>query len=301
MSLFLAVWIALESLQQPRQEVAVAAVNGLVYVLGGIGATAALASVEEYDPRTNQWRFVAPMPETLHHQAAAVVDDMLYVIGGYRTLAFDATDSVYRYDLRTNSWTRVASLPAPRAALAAVTIDGLIYAVGGVPGGRALHSYNPRTDQWTALAPMPTAREHLAAAAIGGKLYVAGGRFPANLDAFEVYDPVTNRWTTLPPLPTARGGLGAAAVGSRIYVFGGEGNGASPTGVFAENESYDVETNTWRTELPMPTPRHGIGAAVIDGRIYLPGGATLQGFGAVSAHDAFVPSGPARRRIVQPR
>ena len=38
----------------------------------------------------------------------------------------------------------------------------------------------------------------------------------------------------------------------------------------------------------MPTPRHGIGAAVIGDRIYLPGGANVQGLATVATHEAYV-------------
>ena len=42
----------------------------------------------------------------------------------------------------------------------------------------------------------------------------------------------------------------------------------------------------------MPSPRHGIGAAVVGDRIFVPGGATVQGFGASGAHEVFdAPSG----------
>jgi N-acetylneuraminic acid mutarotase len=298
-SLLLGVWISLVPLQTARQELSVTAAGGKVYAIGGISGETVLASVEEYDPVANAWSFVAPLPEPLHHLAAVAVDDDIYVIGGYRTLAFDATNAVYRFEARTKLWSRLASLPSPRAALAAAVIDRRIYAVGGNPGGGALTVYDPLTDRWSELAPMPTAREHLAAVSAGGKLYVAGGRNPENVDAFEVYDPSTDRWSELAPLPTARSGLAAAVVGGRIYVFGGEGNRASPTGVFDNNESYDIGTDRWRSEVPMRTPRHGIGAAVIDERIFVPGGAIVQGYGATSTNEAFVAVTPPRRRAVR--
>jgi len=292
----LAIWLPLAPVITPRQEVAVAAANGKLYLMGGLAGTTVLSSVEEF--ANGRWRLVAPMPEPLHHSAAATVSDSIYVIGGYRTISFEPTDHVYRYDTTLDQWTRVADLPNPTGALAAATIDGRVYAVGGAQTPRELLVYDPASNQWTALAPMPTGREHLAAAALDGKLYVAGGRLPGNRNAFERYDPATNTWITLPPLPTARSGIAAAALNGRIYVFGGEGNGQSPTGVFAQNESYDPVSNTWRTEEPMAVPRHGIGAATLDGRIHIPAGATVQGFGVSAVHDAFVLEIPKRRRAV---
>ena len=37
----------------------------------------------------------------------------------------------------------------------------------------------------------------------------------------------------------------------------------------------------------MRTGRHGIGAAVVGNRLYVPGGATHEGFGAVAVNESF--------------
>ena len=59
-----------------------------------------------------------------------------------------------------------------------------------------------------------------------------------------------------------------------------------------QTELYDPRSNTWTSLAAMLSPRHGIGAAAIGPRIYVPGGASVQGFGAVSTNDAFlVPTG----------
>ena len=54
-----------------------------------------------------------------------------------------------------------------------------------------------------------------------------------------------------------------------------------------ELEAYTPDS--WEALEPMPTPRHGTGAAELDGVIYVPGGATMQAFGAVDTHEAYVP------------
>jgi Kelch motif len=50
-----------------------------------------------------------------------------------------------------------------------------------------------------------------------------------------------------------------------IYVFGGE----EPSRTFNNNERYDIRTNKWFVETPMPTARHGLVAASVDNRIYV--------------------------------
>ena len=70
-------------------------------------------------------------------------------------------------------------------------------------------------------------------------------------------------------------------------MFGGERAG----GVFAENEAYDPGTDTWAEMAPMPTPRHGTGAAVIENALYIPGGGPVNGGSQQSmANDAFTVS-----------
>ncbi len=66
--------------------------------------------------------------------------------------------------------------------------------------------------------------------------------------------------------------MAAALLGGRMFVFGGEHGG----GVFFQNEAYDPATDTWATMAPMPTPRHGTGAAVVGDAIYIPGGGLVR-------------------------
>jgi hypothetical protein len=76
-------------------------------------------------------------------------------------------------------------------------------------------------------------------------------------------------------------------VAGRIVVAGGEGNPAAATGVFDAVEAYDPAGDAWTALAPMPTPRHGTGAATLGRTLYLPGGATVQAFGAVDTHEAY--------------
>jgi N-acetylneuraminic acid mutarotase len=187
---------------------------------------------------------------------------------------------------------RVPSLPLPRGAGAAAVIDGRIYLAGGLRNGASIADFaalDPSTNAWTPLPPLPTARDHLAAAAIDGRFYAVGGRAGQLFDVLEVYDPATGEWTTLTPMPTARGGLAAAALGGRLFTFGGEGNSADPQGIFPQVEVYEPASDRWSGLPDLPTPRHGMGAAVSGEQIYVPGGATVAGFRASAANEALLP------------
>jgi hypothetical protein len=136
----------------------------------------------------------------------------------------------------------------------------------------------------------PRARTPLGGGAIDGIFSAVGGRDATLFATLEAYDPGTNSWRTdLAPMPTARGGLAVAALRGRLLAIGGEGNPNDPLGIFPQTEAYDPATDTWESLPPMRTPRHGIGAAALRARIFVPGGATIQGFGADDANEALWP------------
>ena len=56
---------------------------------------------------------------------------------------------------------------------------------------------------------------------------------------------------------------------------------------FNNNERYDVKTNKWFVETPMPTARHGLGAASVDNRIYVLGGGPQPGLSVSNANEIF--------------
>jgi N-acetylneuraminic acid mutarotase len=289
-------WSTREPLLEAVQEVAVAELGGKLYVVGGLQGAVILDHVEVWDPVTDAWSFAAPLPIPLHHTTATAVGGRLYVIGGWPNFFAAPTDRVFAYDPGANAWTEKASMPTARGSPAAAALGGRIYVAGGDPGATDFAVYDPALDSWQSLPALPTGRQHLAAVGIAGRFYAISGRASlgagvGNLAAFEVYDPGTGSWSSLPPIPTARSGLAAAAVGDRYAVaFGGEGNDAIPSGVFGEVEAYDTLLGQWIGLAPMPTPRHGIGAATLSGLVHVPGGAPQEGFGLSTVHEVYDPS-----------
>ena len=269
-------WMVLAPMPASRQEVAVAALDGRVFVIGGFSGSAdPVATVNVYDPATNQWETRAPLPAPTHHAAAAVAAGKLYVIGGYTggRLRWMASQITYEYDPARDSWATRALMPTPRGGLAAASLGNRIHALGGDSNGATnVHEiYDPATNRWSTANPLPTARDHLAAVAFQDRVWAIGGResfLGTQYANVEVYDPATDSWRVAPPLPAGRGGLAAVAVGDHILVFGGE----APFRIFSATEMYEVAGNRWIAKTPMPTPRHGIGAAVVGDRVFIPGG-----------------------------
>ena len=67
--------------------------------------------------------------------------------------------------------------------------------------------------------------------------------------------------------PQARGGIASAAVSrGRVVVFGGEDFGTGRT--IEQVELFDPRTRRWRRLPDMRTPRHGLGGAALNDRVY---------------------------------
>src|SRR5215472_17903547 len=232
-----------------RQETGVAALKGLIYVLGGFTDELAIVPrVEAYDPGKDEWTEVAPLPFPMHHVNTTVVDDRLYVLGALMGGSFTAIGDAFTYDPATGSWKSLTSMPlgTERGAGGTAAIGTKIYVAGGFRQNASVPDfsvYDTANDTWEVLPGLGEGRDHLIAAAAYEKLYVIGGRRDGVLrgDVHE-FDPAAGKWAARASMPTPRAGMAGALVVDRILVSGGEGNPRDPSGVFPENEAYDPKT-----------------------------------------------------------
>ncbi len=281
-------WGRRGNLVEANSEMGVAELDGKVYVIGGYPASRiTVATVQFYDPVTDEWELTTPLPVPLNHLMPAAANGKLYVIGGQSDAGGgpgNFVNTVYEYDPATRQWRTRTPMPTARGGGAAAVLDGKIYVAGSrPPRGADFAVYDPALDRWTTLPDVPTQRNHLGVAAANGKVYVIGGRFAAGFNSevtaiMEAYDPKTNSWSRAADLPEPRGGLNALESMGCIHTFGGEGTNQHPNGVFPFHEVYDPISNVWIRLENMPVPIHGVtGAAFVNGLIYLPGGGTMEG------------------------
>jgi N-acetylneuraminic acid mutarotase len=287
-------WQERRPLPVPRQETAVVALDGRVVVIGGFDRTATIVdTVEAYDPSTDEWTTLPRLPRPLHHINAAVAGGAIWIVGALERRGADlfaATGVMLSYEPGATSWRDRGTMPAgtERGASFVAAIGDRIYVAGGLRSGADVADfslYEITADRWTMLPPLPSARDHGVGAAVAGRFYAIGGRgvsIGGHVTRVDVFDPAMNAWSTAAPMPTSRGGMAAAVVGERILVAGGEGNGAVASGVFDAVELFDPGADRWTVLPPMRTPRHGTGAAAVGSRVYVPGGADVQAFGAVA-------------------
>jgi N-acetylneuraminic acid mutarotase len=147
-------------------------------------------------------------------------------------------------------------------------------------------------DSWVSKAPMQQARAGLGVVVVNVKIYAIGGSTasgPYPPDAFaggfvgtnEEYDTSTDTWTYKTSMPTPRGYFATAAYQNKIYCIGGavgfrvdERTGFYSYIESGVNEVYDTVTDTWEAKKPLPYAEMKLQAQVVNGKIYVVGGAS---------------------------
>ncbi len=287
-------WSTRAQLVEPNSEMAVAQLDGKIYVVGGYPASRVTqATVQVYDPVADRWERTTPLPAPINHTTAVSANGKLYMLGGQTDSGGGGnfSDRVFEYDPATREWRERARMPTARGGGVAVVLDSRIYVAGSrPPRGADFAVYIPEADQWRTLPDLPTQRNHLTGGALGGRIYIVGGRFEGGAnspqsDVVEIFDPVTNAWSRGAPMPRPRGGINAVEAYGCLHVFGGEGNSERPDGVYPDHDVYNPITNTWMRLGQLPIAVHGVtGAAFLNGLIYLPGGGTMIGGSSGSLH-----------------
>ncbi len=127
-----------------RSEFDAVVLGNLVYVIGGniISTTAhsTAAKVESmpatlvstYDPQTEEWHTVAPLPAPRIDFTAVARNGKIYVIGGTdRWITGSAQKDLFIYDPLRDEWTLGPTLPNARAGLRSTRWENTIFVIGG--------------------------------------------------------------------------------------------------------------------------------------------------------------------------
>ena len=278
-------WTKKSPMPRPAHHAALAAVNGKIYAFGGFVAPAntaiplgaawePIADAWEFNPATDSWKPLAPLPGKRGSAIAAEVGGKIYVIGGATTMEGSK--------------------------------DPFFTAFGPARVLGTNEVYDPATNKWESRNPMSVPRNHAFSGVVNGKIYVIGGRTghgfilsATNTDVVEEYNPASNTWS-IPKerMPTARSGGASGTDGRRIYVAGGEVTTTELVGAFRAVEAYDPATNSWMTLPSMPMPRHGVAGAVIGNRFHLVSG-MIQSAGALTFLDPTLSTHTAMHDILE--
>ena len=154
------------------------------------------SSVECYDFKGEHWYAVAEMNSRRCRAGVAVLDGLVYAVGGFNgSLRVRTVDC---YDPVKDQWRPVASMEARRSTLGAAVMNGLLYAIGGFDGTTGLNTcevYDPKLNEWRSICSMSTRRSSVGVGVLNNMLFAVGGYDGASrhcLSSVECYNPNTN-------------------------------------------------------------------------------------------------------------
>ena len=252
-------------------------------------STAAIPNGQEV---VGTWSAGAAMPTARTEVTSALLDGVIYIIGGFRATG-GHTNLVEAYDTGGDSWSVKASLPQSLDHAGAAAVGGKVYVVGGYSNfalgiiSSGTYEYDPMADAWTTRSPMPLTRAAAATVALDGIIYVLGGVGPQAAIPL-AYDPTANSWTQLAPMSAEREHLTASVADGKIYVVGGRQNVFQNVNTI---EEYDPTTNSWQDLTKMPTSRGGLASGALAGRVHVVGGEDLSPGGSTfSEHEVYDPA-----------
>jgi len=265
-------WTEKSSIPTARSSFGAGVYQNKIYCIGGFnlnddGTRTTPTGVNEvYDPATDTWETKTPMPTARYGLQANVVDEKIYLIGGWYQLEnkykdVDESAQVDVYDPKTDTWTLGTPTPTAVADYASAVVKYKIYVISGVTCGTTITDltqiYDPKTEEWSSGASIPMGVKNAAAGAIASAdsltaIFVVGGSnatYSLNGQyANQVYFPETNTWNKALPMPIDKAGLSVTIVNNTLYAIGGGHN------IFTPDSTTTMQYTPFTTATIEPFP-----------------------------------------------
>jgi len=272
-----------------------------IYVVGGVGASGSLTSVEQLAINDDSsLKAVAPatgvsLTSARRGHAAVVLGNYFYVFGG---AGGSYLNSVETASINISGGLE-ALIPAPgvmftfqRTKPTMAVVGNYLYAIGGAffPGGNSIERSTISTDG--TLAPFSVVPDIVTMAShglhtiaiIGNYIYIVGGDNGGSLDTVERAlinpDSSLGAFAIVPgvTLRTARAYHTSVIVGNYLYVFGGvKSSGGAQISVNSTeraqiNADGTLQTFSTVSNNSLTAVRSGQGTAIVGGHVYIVGG-----------------------------
>lgn len=167
-------WEELPAMPEVRAAGGAVAIDGKIYVAGGVGPSGLASTTMVFDIADASWSTAEGVPTQREHLGVATDGRKLYVVGGRPP----NTDVLEAFDPVSGEWERLGDMPTARGGLAAAgTENGLIVAAGGEADATfpEVEAYDVGEDRWVKLEDLPTPRHGLGVVAVGNTVYVVAG------------------------------------------------------------------------------------------------------------------------------
>lgn len=107
--------VYLADMTHDRAQHCMETLQGRLYVAGGVCNMRSFytdqLACEVYDPKTDSWTSFASLPKPHVGAALAVLEEKIYILGGYCQEDYSESGLVHRFDANTQRWESMGKLP----------------------------------------------------------------------------------------------------------------------------------------------------------------------------------------------
>jgi len=174
------VWARMQPLPTGVCRYALTVFEGRIILTGGWDGFEFVNSALSFNPATNSWTELTPMPSPRGGHGASAAGGSIFVFGGENEtgLVVDTDAYTLAYEGQGNPWTRVGVLPEPLGSAEVVSIADVLYVFGNSEN-EELHQYQyyPMEDRWQMLEiPPAISAADFSITPMGGYIVLVGGR-----------------------------------------------------------------------------------------------------------------------------
>lgn len=286
-------WTALPNMPEGKWEPGVVNFDDKLYLFGGYKSGVVSSKRAEYfDPSDGSWTPIQELPSAITHMNMVLDGRKVWFAGGFKDgYPGHAISEVWNYDIDLDRYTAGPLLPEPRAGGGLAIVDRELHYFGGLMPDRDtdspdhwvldLNAWKNGNGEWRDAAPMPTPRNQFSTVTFQEKIYAIGGQFnhdSQQLDQarVDIFDPASGNWSSGPALPKGHSHAEGATFiyDNKIWMIGGHTTPAGGT----KSQDPDVlnlsPSGRWEKVGELPNPLSSPAAGIIDGVIYVGGGAS---------------------------
>ncbi|KAI3354344.1 hypothetical protein L3Q82_018875, partial [Scortum barcoo] len=185
-----------------------------VYVIGGRtkgsrGGAPSLLEVEYYDPLTQTWSSVSPLPTAIFYPEASACGSVIYTLGSEVEItdSFNPSlDCFYCYDAQQDQWSRLVAEFGQffhATLVKAVSINNTLHLCD--LSTYKVYSFCPETCVWKGEGSFECAGFNAGAVGMRDRIYILGGDYSPDeiTDEVQVFHSGRSQWEEVAPMPRA--------------------------------------------------------------------------------------------------
>ncbi|KAM9318660.1 kelch repeat and BTB domain-containing protein 3 [Pholidichthys leucotaenia] len=199
---------------QPRTMHTAVTCMDRVYVIGGRtkgsrGAPPSLLEVEYYNPLTQTWYSVSPLPTAIFYPEASACGSVIYALGSELEITdtFNPSlDCFFHYDTLQDQWSRLVAEFGQffhATLVKAVSIHDTLHLCD--LSTYKVYSFCPETSVWKGEGSFESAGFNAGAVGLRDRIYILGGDYSPDeiTDEVQVYYSGRSQWEEVAPMPRA--------------------------------------------------------------------------------------------------